>query len=114
MRFDPEIYDKEAEREFRWFFRWTGEQTWRKKIEKLESSPRFSDADAYRQYLRQRNPLMVAIDHYFNLTQGGKTIAKNLDDFDKRICGYLKLLNCISRGRFVSGFKAVERQCHRR
>jgi hypothetical protein len=26
MRFDPEIYDKEVEREFRWFFRWTGEQ----------------------------------------------------------------------------------------
>jgi hypothetical protein len=31
MRFDPEIYDKKAEREFGRFFRWTGEQTWRKK-----------------------------------------------------------------------------------
>ena len=86
MRFDPEIYDKEAEREFRWFFRWTGEQTWRSKIGKLESSPRFSEADAYRQFLRQRNPLMVTIGHYFNLTRDGKTIAKSLDDFDKRVC----------------------------
>jgi hypothetical protein len=37
MRFDPEICDKEAEREFRWFFRWTGEQTWRSKIGKAKA-----------------------------------------------------------------------------
>jgi len=98
MRFDPEIYDKEAERAFRWFFRWTGEQTWHAKIEKHDKSPHFSEADAYRQYLRQRNPLMVSIDHYFQLKRNGKSIAKNLDDFDKRVCGYIKLLNCIARG----------------
>lgn len=98
MRFDPEIYDKDAERELRWFFRWTNEQIWRNKIEKLESSPHFSDADLYQQYLRQKNPLMVTVDHYFNLTRDGKSIAKNLNDFDKRVCGYIKLLNCISRG----------------
>ena len=97
MRFDPDIYDKEAEREFRRFFRWTGEQTWRSKIAKVNSAPRFSDADAYRQYLRQRNPLMVTINRYFDLARDGKTIAKYLDDFDKRVCGYVKLLNWISR-----------------
>ena len=37
MRFDPDIYDKEAEREFRRFFRWTGEQTWRSKIAKVKA-----------------------------------------------------------------------------
>src|SRR6266850_1582996 len=107
MRFDPEIYDKEAEREFRWFFRWTREQTWHKKIGKLESSQCFSEADAYRQYLRQRNPLMVTIDHYFNLTRDGKTIAKYLDDFDKRICGYIKLLNRIARDASAAVLKRL-------
>ena len=98
MRFNPEIHDKEAEREFRRFFRWTGEQTWRNKIDKLENAPRFSEADGYRQYLRQRNPLTVSIDHYFKLTREGKRIAKSLDDFDKRVCGYVKLLNCLAHG----------------
>jgi hypothetical protein len=67
-----------------------------KKIDKLESSPRFSEADAYRQHLRQRNPLTVTIDHYFKLLRDGRRITKNLDDFDKRVCGYIKLLNCMA------------------
>src|SRR5262249_49436475 len=96
MRFNPEIFDKEAEREFRRFFRWTGEQTWRKKIDKVEKSPCFSDADVFRQYLRQRNPFVETIGHYFDLTRNGKTIAKNLNDIDKRVCGYIKLLNCVA------------------
>jgi hypothetical protein len=98
MRFDPELYDKETEREFQRFFRWTSEQTWRQKIGKLERSPRFSEADAYRQYLRQRNPLTVTIEHYFNLIRSGKTAAKHFDNFDKRVCGYIKLVNYIAHG----------------
>lgn len=96
MRFNPEIYDQEAEREFQRFFGWTGEQTWRNKIRKLESSPRLSEADVYRQYLRQRNPFTVTVGHYFNLTRDGKSVAKSLDDFDKRVCGYIKLLNGVA------------------
>jgi len=38
MRFNPEILDRDAEREFRYFFRWTGEQTWRDKIDTIETS----------------------------------------------------------------------------
>src|SRR5262245_44909654 len=96
MRFDADIYDNEVEREFGRFFEWTEEQTWRTKISKIEQSPGYSEADAYRQYLRHRNPLLVCVEQYFNLSRQGKTVAKHLDDEGKKICGYIKLLNRIA------------------
>lgn len=96
MQFNPELFDREADRELRRFFGWTGEQTWRNKIAKIDKSPQFSDADAYRGYLRQKNPLMVTINHYFQITRDGKTVSKHLNDSDKQVCGYLKLLNALA------------------
>src|ERR1043166_3085532 len=96
MRFNPEFYDLEVDREFRRFFGWTGEQTWRNKIAKIEQSEQFSPADAYRGYLRQKNPLRVTIDHYFKLSRDGKTVVKHLADSEKQACAYLKLLNALA------------------
>ena len=43
-QFHPYL-DKEAEREFKRFFKWTGEEVWRKKILNFEQAPRLSKAD---------------------------------------------------------------------
>jgi hypothetical protein len=91
MRFDPYLLDRDTELEFKRFFKWTGEEVWRKKISKLEQLPRVSPS--HRGYLRQRNPLVVCVERYFNLTKEGRTVWKHLDPASLKICGYIKLLN---------------------
>lgn len=91
MRFDPYLLDKDAELEFRRLFKWTGEEVWHKKIVKLEQLSR--GWPSYRDYLRQRNPLVVCLERYFNLRKEGRTVWKHLDAASLKLCGYIKLLN---------------------
>ncbi|MEX0804787.1 MAG: hypothetical protein WD688_15935 [Candidatus Binatia bacterium] len=107
MRFNPDVYDAEVEREFKRFFKWTGEEVWRKKTAKLKQLPRLSYVDAYREYLHNRNPLTVCIEQYFDLSQQGKLVARHLNNEIKKACGYIKLLNCIAHELSDGGLKRL-------
>lgn len=96
MRFTPDIYDFEVEREFRRFFDWTGETVWKQKLDKLAKSPQYSAAASYREYLTAKNPLTTCVAKYFALGRKGLSIARHLDARTKKLCGYLKLLNRIA------------------
>jgi hypothetical protein len=59
MKFVPEIFDKDAKREFRRFLENTGQTKWEEKIAKLKALPFFPapSPNAYLNYLASRNSL---------------------------------------------------------
>lgn len=83
-------------REFRRFLGWTGEQTWKNKIDKLKKLPRLSEPNLYARYLATKNPLTSAINEFFLLERAGKSVAKHASDALLKAAGHTYVLNRIA------------------
>ena len=71
------INDKKMESEIRRFITILGENTWEKKMDKLEAQLVSGKTKFYAEYLLSRSPLLIAIKEYFVLSKQGKTIRKH-------------------------------------
>ena len=97
MKLLPDIFDKDARKEFRRFLKSTGETSWQQKIAKLNALPFFPppSPNAYLNYLASRNPLTRHIETYLTLEAEGKTLRRRATPEFMKTCGYLKVINAL-------------------
>ena len=86
----PELIDRNMGREIERFLEFTGPKFWEDQIEKLRQQLSSKKFHFYKGWLRKRNPFLVPLEEYFQLTKEGKSIWKNasprLKYFAKQTC----------------------------
>ena len=97
MKVVAKIDDVDAHKEFRRFFKNTGQTIWEAKISKIESLPvlGYPSPNFYRNHLAARNPLTTGIAEYLKLDMQGKMLRKHATDQLMKICWYLKVCNAL-------------------
>ena len=110
MKFVPDIFDKEAHKEFRRFLENTGQKNWEHKIAKINSLPFFPSPspNAYMYYLASRNPLISHIETYLGFEREGKVLRKHATPALMKACGYLKLSNALFHQSKPAGFQKLK------
>jgi hypothetical protein len=73
----PELVDRNMGREIERFLEFTGRNLWEDQIEKLRQQLSSKKFHFYKVWLQKRNPLLVPLQEYFQLTKEGKSIWKN-------------------------------------
>lgn len=86
----PELIDRNMGREIERFLEFTGRKFWEGQIEKLRQQLSSKKFHFYKGWLRKRNPFLLPLEEYFQLTKEGKSIWKNasprLKYFAKQTC----------------------------
>jgi hypothetical protein len=86
----PELIDRNMGREVERFLEFTGRKFWEGQIEKLRQQLSSKKFHFYKGWLRKRNPFLLPLEEYFQLTKEGKSIWKNasprLKYFAKQTC----------------------------
>jgi len=108
----PELVDRNMGREIERFLEFTGHNLWEDQIEKLRQQLSSKKFHFYKVWLQKRNPLLVPLQEYFQLTKEGKSIWKNgspqLKYFAKQtyILNILvRNLNSIARNKILGGLR---------
>jgi len=93
----PELIDRNMGREIERFLEFTGRKFWEDQVEKLRQQLSSKKFHFYKVWLRKRNPFLIPLEEYFQLTKEGKSIWKNasprLKYFAKQTC----ILNILVR-----------------
>lgn len=102
------VPDTVIAKELHRFLSWTGEKTWKNKIDKVKKLPRLSEQNLYVGYLAAKNPFTSAVNEIFLLNCSGKSVRKHASDALLQAAGYAYVLNrIVHRGsdRLTSGLR---------
>ena len=102
------INDRKMEGEIRRFITILGENNWKKKIDKLEAQLRSGKTKFYAEYLRSRNPLLIALKEYFALSKQGKTIRKHKTTLLQNLFSIAHTTNKLMKNVREEGKKVIQ------